>query len=359
MSYIPIVPSSLLNLSNEESNALKKNYNDFSLKTGVIVKTYPIDDKNNVSKKDIEYDVLTVSQDGNKGTSTVIYKKCLVMEGFGSKADFFEHTLRQPEKDLRKEKEPHKDTGSTVLLLCVNGNQDNGIIIGKIRNSTRKTTLTKDAGHHLEGEFNGVNWKIDKDGALTIKFKSATDSEGNPQDEKAGGTFLEINKEGSVDINTSLSGEEETYINMDKPNKDIALKAGNKISLTSKKDTSIDSGNNLDIKTKKDLIAMCEGKASFDVKQSFDIKAESKFSLEAQQIMAKSKSMIQFQAQSMFQAKASSSAIIEAPQVLLGPSPSQPAVLAFQLITLGTGNLGAPIISNLIAGFSTSVLLSS
>jgi len=104
---------------------------------------------------------------------------------------------------------------------------------------------------------------------------------------------------------------------------------------------------------------MAEGKASFTAKQTFDIEADGSASLKAKSLMVESKSMIQMKAQSMAQIEAASSMILKAPNVLIGPSPAQPAVLSFDLITLGVGNLGAPVISNLIAGYSTSVIISA
>lgn len=360
MSYKPILPSSLLSDSHEgdkDFSYYSKVFGNNSLRVGVVVDVVESDSEDNLTGLGPEYIVLTSEQNESGSISNVEYKNCLRLDALGGVADFFFAKLR-PAEDGNKVRDTgsfKEQVGSIVLVLCLDSNSEKGIIIGSLAHPDSKK-LNKDLGHHMEGEFNGINWQVNKDGALTITFKSATDAKGKPQDEKAGGTIWKIEKDGSFEF---TDGKTEN-IRIDKTKKTIDANAENNVSIASaKKNVNVTAGESMNITTKKDLIAACEGKAVFDVKSSFDIKAEAKLSIEAQQIMAKSKSLIQFQAQSMFQAEAASSIIMKSPNVLLGPSPAQPALLAYDLITLGTGNLGAPVVSNVIAGYSTSIIISA
>ena len=186
--YVPTVPSSLLDLNREDSavDAFVKNFSDYSLKIGLILRVYDIDHKLNVNKKQVEYDVLSFIQDKDLASSPAIYPRCIMADSFGGVGDFFEFKKREPSKDILKDSSFDLKDGSMVLLLSSNGNAESGVIIGAIQHTNRKTTLTKEAGHHLEGEFNGINWQVNKDGELTITYKSKTDNKGKAQDEEAG-----------------------------------------------------------------------------------------------------------------------------------------------------------------------------
>jgi len=320
----------------------------------VVLKTHEIEDKTNLYKNGPEYDVSIYEQDANRGITSTIYKNCIYMDSFGGIGDFFEVKRRKPTKDeYKSDQDIEKYDGSMVLVLCIDGSSDKAIIIGSITNPNRKVSLTKEAGHHMEGEFNGVNWKVNKDGELTVTFKSATDAKGKPADEEAGGTFIKVDKTGSVDINT---GESKNYIRIDKPNSDIGLQADENIGLTTKnKNIGFNSGNNLSMNIKKDLLIMAEGKADITVKSMIDIKTEGKLNVKAlDYLLTLDNSMFMKMTSFIMQAE---TAVLNNQQTIIGPSP-QPAVI-LNTITLSIGNLGAPSIGFHIGPFSSTVLISS
>ena len=356
--YKPTLNSSVLTKRDEEKvDFARKIFGNNSLRLGLVLEIVEEDDEKNASKLGPEYNVMTIEQDGDNGSNTAIYKNCINIDAFGGVADFFQfkHRASKDPKKAKKKGSLKEETGSIVLLLCLDGNSEKAVILKSVHNPKKNKVLTKDKGHHMEGEFNGVNWSVDKDGAMTVVFKSATEDDGTPKDEKAGGTSWKIEKDGSFE----LSDGNEEKIRVDKTTKKIDVSAGDDVSIVTKKNMNITADESMNITLKKDLIAMAEGKAAFTVKSSMDLEAKGPFNIKGQTIQMESKSLIQMKAQSLFQVEAGSSAIINAPQLLLGPSPAQPALLAFDLITLGTGNNGAPVISNAIAGFSTSILISS
>lgn len=342
MRYIPVVNSSLLDFASDEFDAHNVNYSDLSLKSGVVLKSYGVDDPNNVSKQHVEYDVLVYKQDGDLGTSTAIYKKCKAMESFGGVSDFMEVKLREPEKDLKKEQDPQKDTGAIVLLLCLNGNQEKGIIIGSLAHPNRDTTLTKEKGHHLEGEFNGLNWQINKDGAMTVTFGSAKNAKGEPQDEEAAGSILKIEKNGSIEF---TDGNKET-IRVDKAEKFISLVAEGDITAKADANVSIEAGENLTAKATADLIAEAEGNAM--------IKSGGEMSVEAGGALSMKAPDAKVQLDNSLMVKANQIQL-QGSQVFVGQG-GTPAVVSTTQYQ-GIGNLGIPVISVAIGPFSSSVFI--
>lgn len=348
MKYIPILNSSLQSLSGgDDFNAYAKSFSDYTLKVGIVVKTYDIDDKNNISNHYPEYDVLAVSQEKDLGTASVLYKKCQVLQGFGGIGDFMEAKLRQPDKDPSSkdsDNDPKEENGSIVLLLCLHGSQDTGIIIGALQHPKRKSNLTKDKAQHLEGEYNGVNWRIDKDGALKVTFKSATDNDGNPQDEGAGGTFLTITKDGSFDVNT---GEDSEYIRIDKSNKDVGIKAGNKMGITAEDTIGFNAGNNLNLNAKKDLVIDAGGKAALTTESQFELNAGSQVTITTKQMELSADAQLTLKSKML---------TLDGQMVFVGGQGGTPA-LTNSTQFLGVGNLGAPVIANAIGPFSTKVFI--
>lgn len=376
MSYKPILPSSLLSVHGKEQNSnYTHEFNNYSLRIGVILKTYEIDDENNLLELAPEYDVAITEQDADRGITSTIYKNCQFLDTFGGIGDFLDIKRREPTSEgYKTDQDIEKYDGSTVLMLCADGISNKGIIIGAITNPNRKTTLTKEAGHHLQGEFNGVNWRIDKDGALRVIAKSATNNKGEPQDEEAGGSLFKIEKDGSVELSDGPlpevdeegneveqedSGDEIKFekIRMDKTNKTIDVESREDQSYKTDKNFNMEAKESQNVKLGKDLILEAEGKAAFSVKSTYDITADGQFKMSAQGVDISSKSQVNIKAQANFQAEAGAQVTIKAPLINMGQAIS-PALLATTFQSLGTGNLGGPVISIPINGISTQVFIS-
>jgi len=347
------VYNSSLYYEEEDENLFEQSFfNNTALKAGIIVRVYDIDDKKNRNKNFPEYDVLVVEQDGKKTVAPQYYYNCISIDGFGGVADFFEYKLR-PVASTKKEKNKtvidtnfKNQFGNMVLVLCLDGSIDKGIIVKSVSHRGRKTNLTKDNDIHLEGEYNGLNWKINKDGELTVTFKSKTNEKGESQDEEAGGTFFEINKEGSVDINTALEGDDETYIRMDKKNKGIGLKAGQHIGLTAKKNIGFNADADIKGTAKAKIEFAAEGSAKYTSKSSFKIESDSALNMKGASIKAESDDNFFIKGTQVF---------IDAPMTQVG-TVALPAVVPTTFF-LGIGNLGVPILSVAVGPFSGSVMI--
>ena len=339
-----VLPHGLLENNSEAMSAgFNKSYKNSYLRIGIVKNTYPITHDNNKSKLTTEYDVTVIEQNEDRGATAILYRNCMSAEGLGSMADFFEKTLRKVKKKTKKGALTLKgQDGAIVLLLCLDGVSDKGIIMGSITHPDRKTTLT-DEDPHLEGEYNGVNIKVEKDGSCTLTFKGATDNDGKVTDPSQGPTTVKIEKDGSyqVDHKTVTQRLDKSGVS--------SLKADDNITNTTKKNFQVNAIENINLKAAQDFTLDC---------QQLMVRATGSALLECQQLIISSQSEIKMtgsiaslEAESLV--KISSSIVTIEGQVFLGGSGGLP-VLTLSTITLGIGNLSMPVISFPISGYATS-----
>lgn len=268
--------------------------NQLALKIGAVTQVYYPDDPKNLSKIKIEYDILVKERSGTGGMAANLYRNCVTSDLFGGMADFLEFTHRPMDK--KEIVDPLYNKGSTVLILCLHGDASQAYIVGGQRHNRISKKSNKDRGHFLEFEFNGINVEINKDGELTLTYKSRTNIEGVPQDTTSGSTFIKIDKTGSIELNDAKA----CHIRIDKPTSDITIQTTQhdiyidakrdlnvhtgrdtnitvegqaKIDVT--KDTLLTVGGKLDAKVKKDALILVEGKTDLTSKGKIDIKTDS------------------------------------------------------------------------------------
>lgn len=338
-----VLPSGLLGhnpLAHKE--AFKKTYQNTSIKVGIVIATYPIGDVQNISKLFTEYDVLAFEQNENAGASVGIYKNCPMGSSLGGIADFFEMSLRKVEKITTKGPVPQisGQNGSLVLLLCINGMSDTGVIVGALGHPDRPTTITKDEPH-LEGEYNGVHIVVNADGSTSLTFKGATDNYGNPTDPSQGDTAMSIEKDGSYQVTHKTITQR--------------LDKNGKASLTTTDDISNTTKTNFNVTTTKDVNVTATGDMNIS-SNKFVVNAQGSAQLMCQKLEIQSQSDMDLTGQN-FQVEAESMAGIKAPQItmdgmtFLGGSGGQP-VLLLSTMFVGVGNLGSPVISQAISGYA-------
>jgi hypothetical protein len=181
---------------------------------------YP-DSPKSLSKKYTEYDVQVHHQDGHSAGTSVLYSNCLISNVFGSGGDILRYTLRPSENAT----ENKVGLGAKVLILCVNGDSTRAVIISGIRD--RDTDFIKDSkddGHHLLFEFNGLNANINKDGEFNLKFRGATTVAGKlgkDTKEENGGALFSFLKDGTASLADGGKGEER--LELDLQNKQVRL----------------------------------------------------------------------------------------------------------------------------------------
>jgi len=340
-----VLPSGLL--GNDPGQLLagfNKSYKNSALRIGVIKETYPVSHDLNKSKLTTEYDVTVIEQNEDRGATTILYRNCMSAEGLGSVADFFERTLRKTKKKTRKGDAVNTkgQNGAIVLLLCLDGMSDKGIIMGSLTHPDRKTTL-KDEDPHLEGEYNGVNIKVEKDGSCTLTFKGATDNDGKVTDSSQGNTTVKIEKDGSYQV------DHKTITQRFAKDGKASLTADDDISNTTKKNFKVTATENINLKAEKDftldcvmLTAKATGSAMLEC-QKLDVKVESDINIKGSTANLEAESMV----------KIKSGIVIIDGITYVGGAGGLP-ILTLLTMTLGVGNLGMPVISFPISGYATS-----
>lgn len=199
------------------NSGLKTN---MSLRVGEVKSIVYPDDKKSVSKTWIEYSVEVQHKDGNLPGTVTTYPNCWVVNSFGGAADKSTYTLRPA---TGSSDNAGLGNGSKVLIMCINGEQNNGIILGGVRNKTEKSDLKSD-GHHLFWSFNGVTAQVNDTGELTVAFSGATNADGTPRSdvtEGAAGSTFKMSNDGSV----TVSQGDQTVI-VDTPNKRVEITSG-------------------------------------------------------------------------------------------------------------------------------------
>lgn len=194
-------------LTTDKPRADMSLFKDLRLMLGQIQTIYPIDDPNNnpVGKATfVLYDVLVFHPDG--GTEQI--NRCRAMQPFfgGGFNNFFEVLPTNPGPNAKKFSVPRSEKpGTWVLVGLVNGQKQNGVILGAMPhpNSVAVATRpTQSEGTIAQGEFQGFNFEIDNNGAFTATFNGPRDDQGNPVNQN-GPTVFMIDKNGNPSISTN------------------------------------------------------------------------------------------------------------------------------------------------------------
>ena len=346
--YVP--PSSLLKtLSSERVSSLNKRFENTPLRIGIVTECYEITDPKNITKLVPEYAVVTQETDKTMGIKNVTYTNVIAADKFGGIADFFEYKLRPTliKIDNEPNKVSHdfkKQNGSLVILLCLDGFSEKAIIIGGMPNvmdqkTQRKSTLTKQNALHMEGEYNGINWKVNKDGEFTLTFRSPTDNNGKVISDKYTGTFVKIDKTGSFQAK-----DKHNFVKMDNDKGGISLttdatqstKADKNIELTAKADFIVKSN-----KWNTEIAGSATNKAAswgMEVSGDVNVKASGPIKLDSSLLDIKTKTVI-----------------MQANTINLGVGGAPAIILTTKFI--GIGNLGGPVISSPLGPFSSVVFI--
>jgi hypothetical protein len=181
---------------------------NYSLRIGEVQAIYYPEDRQNVSKMFIEYKVLVQHKANGTGV-TKSYDHVLAIDHLGGIADYSYSTFRADNAATKVEgkfRKPGK--GARVLLLCINGESQNAVIIGGIRNPVGPKDK-KESGHHAHHVFNGVDIEVNKDGEFTLTRGGASKVDGTLAQgvkEESTGTFVKFDKDGNVTV-SDKSGE--------------------------------------------------------------------------------------------------------------------------------------------------------
>lgn len=198
------------------------------LRMGEVQAIYwPTDDNNN-SKKFVEYDVW-VQHRANGTAVTKMYTNVIGVDALGSVADFSFSTYRvDPSASNQTNKTFKPGFGAKVLLLCINGETNNAVILGGLRDFHADADDIED-GHHLHSRFNGIDMLVNNDGELVITYQGAQNIDGTMADgvdQDAVGTTITISKNGNI---TLADVDNKNQIVIDHENDQITIESDNEV----------------------------------------------------------------------------------------------------------------------------------
>jgi hypothetical protein len=202
------VPSFLLN-SIGISDDTPQNWREDILRLGQVSAIYPPYSDANYNKRSYEYDVMCYIANRDTVFDIKTYR-CVQNDTFGSLADRFQFT---PRVELAG---GEVGIGSYVMVLCAQGDTQQGVIIGAYPNpNIPPANQSEDLGHHLDFEFNGIKIGIDKDGVLTLERRGATDDNGDVISDYSDGSGAKItlSKEGNVLVEAGTSKKVSIQLN--------------------------------------------------------------------------------------------------------------------------------------------------
>lgn len=142
LPFTPVLPSSL-----EEDKSTNSSREQFTM-IGVVAEVYPPTDARNKSKNQYEY---LVNCTGKLNTYKPV--QCILRDKFGGGNDFETYTLR---------------LGQRVVVECMLGSPEDGIIIGGVRNLTQQFNDVAN-GHFWMRRFSKITNNIDKDSTYSVK----------------------------------------------------------------------------------------------------------------------------------------------------------------------------------------------
>jgi hypothetical protein len=342
------------------TNALVKN--NTALRTGQVIKIYYPEDPGNLSKKYHEYDVLVAHGDAKVGTNVSIYRNCKVSNIFASDTESLVFTLQvgAPVQG--------SDTlytgGSIVNLLCIDGKPDSGqsLIIGGLQSPQFAfKTYSKADGNFYDFNFNGININVNNDGEYSITFNSVLNPDGIPTNQAAQGTKLVFDQQGRVTISdnesqsfgldrvakTATWTDGDDSIVIDKGNKAITMTSTGTLAANSDNAMTLASKDSLDVSSEADMNIASSGNQS--------ISAEGNSNLKAANWNVNIQGNATIQVGGTFQVQAGAAAEIQAATVSLADGSVQAAGVGISMV-IGTGNEGAPVISQILTGSATVMI---
>lgn len=180
---------------------------------------YPKDPRN-VNRRYIEYSVDVYPKMGSGPRTIQRYYNCLLSNPFGGGGDIYRYTLWPSTTPSSSQ----YTNGSKVLVLCLDGEQTKGIIIGGMRDNFVDQTgfqgVDTNEGHNLFWQFNGINATIDKQGAFTLTFNGPTGRDGTFDDstgvfQSDTGSTFKFEADGSVLLTSGGPAESQQLLQMD------------------------------------------------------------------------------------------------------------------------------------------------
>lgn len=189
---------------------------------GQVTKVHYIDDKNNVSKQFVEYDVSVRDAYGGQSTYSNVRLANSLVSGTNDYDEVILESNEYASQGKLSEENLYKNqNGALVIVSFINGSIDKPYITGIIPHPTHQGAKRSD-GIRKKGEFRGLEWEINKLGELTLTYNGNKAPDGTPQRPNSSGTKINIDQTGSL----TLSDNKSQTIKIDREAKTIEVSTG-------------------------------------------------------------------------------------------------------------------------------------
>jgi len=281
--------------------------------------------------------------------------QCTRATKFGGVYNYEEYTYRGMEPDDSQASDGLFDykKGDTVLVVYLYGDSREGIIISCINHPARARLFGLDDGVVYESEFNGINKSITKDGEYTTTFKglqtnineieSPTTGEVIPAPEydlEVGSSYYKFDKTGSYTLSDNAT-EDPQSIKLDKPNGQIIITSGKTILTIDKAAESYTIANKITTFNTEDEFSINTKKTN--VISTNEVNVESKAINTTGKVTQKGDVSITGNTDMTGNLDVSGNFSNEGTAAIAGGAN---ALVYDIVLTIGTGNHGAPVISN-------------
>jgi hypothetical protein len=202
---------------------------NFALAQGQIQRVYTVDDSQNEKLgkgKFTLYDVMIHKADGT--TETI--EKCRAVQPLfgGGINNFLEVTPTDPgpkAKDYAVSRDLKR--GHMVLIGFIQGQKVDGVILGTMPHPNPVPTARrpkKGEGTVTHGEIQGLEFKVNNDGELTLTFNGPRNDAGAATSE-AGPTTVKLDKDGGFTLSTNA----DQTVHVDRVNQKITIKDADQV----------------------------------------------------------------------------------------------------------------------------------
>ena len=329
----------------------------FGIYRGLIIRPIYPDEAESVSKERIEYVVKVKGQ---------IYPNAIEMKIAGGKFNYSERVRKPTEKsesgEIKAGTYNNLLDGEWVYVAFLEGFGNTPLILGgadhPLRGKYKK--FKKSQGIFKVEEFNGVEVAIDKDANYTITHVGLKDAEGKIKDEKAVGAVLKLFGNGNILFDAAKTADnKELKMLFDKAGKKFEIQAqdntitaddvgvkvqdknGNIVEMKNG-EVKITVAGNMKVTVDGDVDISATGDAKINADGDVDIKASGDAKVKADGSVTVGGTSMTTVGESASPTK------VDGAQVMLAGG--GPPVARLGDMVVGVGNLGIPVVSNILQG---------
>ena len=254
-------------------------YRDPYIRTGVVRRQLAY--TSNIGETSTRYSV-DVNNHGKEIPVT-----CSIMSRFGGPFNYEEWSdlVWDGGKDKNSASNYIFRAGDVVLVALINGQPNDGVILGCLKHPARKEKIARDKSTAYISEFNGIETSINKDGEFKQVFKgtptnlskltgpcSGTKIPEPIYDEKISGSYYSWSKDGSYMLSDNAK-ENPQIVKIDKPNGKITITSGKTILTIDKKEESYSIINKKTTVASADQFTLTTKKTTINSKDLFELQA--------------------------------------------------------------------------------------